>query len=267
MPHIKVNGANIYYEEQGTGAETIVFSHGLLWSGQLYENQVAALKSHYRCITFDFRGQGRSEATESGYDMDTLAEDAAALIKALNCAPCHFAGLSMGGFVGMRVAFRHPELLKSLILLATSPDAEVKEKLGRYKLLNLVARCFGLGVVSSQVMPIMFGKKFLTDPLRKELKREFKSRIASNHRIGITKAIKGVIEREGVFEEIKKIKTPTLIIVGDQDVATVPAKSERIHSQIEGSKLILIPGAGHSATLEEPEAVNKAISDFLSSQK
>ncbi|MBI4854670.1 MAG: alpha/beta fold hydrolase [Acidobacteria bacterium] len=267
MPHIKVNGANIYYEEQGTGAETIVFSHGLLWSGQLYENQVAALKSHYRCITFDFRGQGRSEATESGYDMDTLAEDAAALIKALNCAPCHFAGLSMGGFVGMRVAFRHPELLKSLILLATSADAEVKEKLGRYKLLNLVARCFGLGVVSSQVMPIMFGKKFLTDPLRKELKREFKSRIASNHRIGITKAIKGVIEREGVFEEIKKIKAPTLVIVGDQDVATVPSKSERIHSQIEGSKLILIPGAGHSATLEEPEAVNKAISDFLSSQK
>lgn len=266
MPHIKVNGANIYYEENGSGKETIVFAHGLLWSGQLYENQVAALKTHYRCITFDFRGQGRSEVTESGYDMDTLAEDAVALIKALNCAPCYFAGLSMGGFVGMRVAFRYPELLKSLILLATSSDPEVKDKLGRYKLLTLVARYFGLGIVSSQIMPIMFGQKFLNDSSRKELQKEYRARIASNNRIGITKAIKGVIERAGVYEDIKKIKTPTVIIVGDQDVATVPAKSERIHSQIANSKLVIIPGAGHSATLEEPEAVNKAISDFLNNQ-
>lgn len=265
MPHIKVNGASVYYEEEGTGNETIVFAHGLLWSGQLYQYQVAEFKKDYRCITLDFRGQGKSEVTESGYDMDTLAEDVAALIKVLNCAPCHFVGLSMGGFVGMRLAFRYPELLKKLFLLATSADPEPQEKLGRYRLLTFVARYFGLGVVSSQVMPIMFGKKFLTDYSRKSFKSELRARIASNHRVGITRAIKGVIERDGVYEDIKKIKTPTVIIVGDQDIATVPAKSERIHSQISGSKLVIIPGAGHSATLEEPEAVNKAIREFLTS--
>ena len=102
MPHIKVNNVKLYYEESGSGTETIVFSHGLLWSGKMFAAQVEHLESRYRVITYDHRGQGRSEVTEQGYDMETVAEDAAELIKALNVAPCHFVGLSMGGFVGMR---------------------------------------------------------------------------------------------------------------------------------------------------------------------
>ena len=266
MPHIQVNGANIYYEEQGTGKETIVFAHGLLWSGKLYEQQVKVLKEHYRCITFDFRGQGQSEATKTGYDMDTLCKDAAELIKKLNAVPCHFVGLSMGGFVGMRLAFRYPELLKSLTLMETSADPEPKENIGRYKLLNFVVGLFGFGLVIGQVMPIMFGKKFLDDPSQAELKAEMKRRILSNRK-SITRAVKGVIERNGVYEEIKQIKTPTLIIVGDQDTATVPAKSERINQQIAGSKLVIIAGAGHTSTIEEPEKVNQVLIEFLGSNK
>jgi len=89
MPRLCVNGATIHYEEHGTGPETIVFAHGLLWSGRMFDRQVDALKDRYRCITFDFRGQGQSEVTATGYDMDTLAADAAALIEVLHCAPCH----------------------------------------------------------------------------------------------------------------------------------------------------------------------------------
>src|SRR5262245_2092320 len=99
MPKVPVNGAKLYYEETGQGPETVVFAHGLLWSGRMYDAQVAALKDRYRCITFDFRGHGRSEVTRSGYDMDTLTEDAAALIATLGATPCHFVGLSLGGFV------------------------------------------------------------------------------------------------------------------------------------------------------------------------
>src|SRR5690349_639574 len=124
MPHLKINGVNYYYEEHGSGKETIVFSHGLLWSGAMFAKQVAALKSRYRVITYDHRGQGQTEVTQGGYDMDTLTGDAVELIKALNAAPCHFAGLSMGGFVAMRLAIRHPELLKSVILMETSADPE-----------------------------------------------------------------------------------------------------------------------------------------------
>jgi pimeloyl-ACP methyl ester carboxylesterase len=250
MPTIKVS-------------ETIVFAHGLLFSGRMFENQVNTFKDRYRCITFDFRGQGQSGVTESGYDIDTLYEDTVALIEALRCSPCHFLGLSMGGFVGLRLAIRRPELIKSLMLLETSADPEPEENLPRYKMLNFVARWFGLGLVVNKVMPIMFGKKFLDDPQRTELKKRWRQHIINNHKIGITRAVKGVIFRQGVYDQLDQIKTPTLIIVGDQDVATVPAKSERMHSRIPGSKMVIIPGAGHTSTVEEPEAVNAELEEFL----
>ncbi len=263
MPKLNVNGAAIYYEEHGAGSETIVFAHGLLWSGRMFDNQVHALQDRYRCITFDFRGQGRSEITSSGYDIDTLTEDTAALIEALGCAPCHFLGLSMGGFVGQRLAIRHSSLLKSLMLLGTSADPEPEANRGRYRLLNFVARWLGLRIVAKRVMQIMFGEKFLNDQARTQEKEVWRQRLIANHRIGITRAVEGVINRAGVYDQLDRIAIPTLIIVGDQDVATVPAKAERIHERIRGSKLVVISGAGHTSTVEEPEAVNDALKEFL----
>jgi pimeloyl-ACP methyl ester carboxylesterase len=74
-----------------------------------------------------------------------------------------------------------------------------------------------------------------------------------------------VVERQGVYDQLDRIDLPALIVVGDQDVATVPAKSQRMHARIRGSKLVVIPGAGHSSTMEEPAAVNRAIAEFLAS--
>ena len=266
MPKLTVNNAKLHFEEHGAGPETIVLAHGLLWSGRMFDDQVNALKDRYRCITFDFRGQGQSEITESGYDIDTHGEDAAALIEALQCAPCHFLGLSMGGFVGMRLAIRRPGLLKSLMLVETSADPEPEENIGRYRLLNFVARWFGLRLVADRVMPIMFGAKFLRDPGRREQRHEWRERMIANHRVGITRAVNGVIDRAGVHDQLDGITTPTLIIVGDQDVATVPAKAERMHARIRGSRLVVIPGAGHTSTVEEPRAVNAALEEFLGTQ-
>jgi 3-oxoadipate enol-lactonase len=123
VPKIEINGVPIHYQARGEGAETIVFAHGLLWSEQIFENQIEVLQRRYRCISFDFRGQGQTAVTLSGYDMETLSADTIALIEALGAAPCHFVGLSMGGMVGLRIAIRRPELLKSLVLFATSADA------------------------------------------------------------------------------------------------------------------------------------------------
>ena len=264
MPEISVNGARLHYEDEGSGPETIVFAHGLLYSGLMFGAQVAAFKQRYRCIRFDFRGQGRSEVTESGYDMDTFYEDAVGLIEKLGCAPCHFVGLSMGGFVGMRLAIRKPGLLRSLTLMETSADPEPAENKGKYRLLGLVARWLGLGLVGNRVMPIMIGQKMLQDPSRREEVRLWRERLLSNHRVGIHRALGGVVDRQGVYEQLDRIDLPTLIIVGDQDVATVPAKSEHMHRRIRGSRLVIIPGAGHSSSIEEPAAVNAAMADFLS---
>lgn len=263
MPRLRVNGAELYYEEHGSGPEAIVFAHGLLFSSRMFDDQVAALKPRYRCITCDFRGQGQSEVTREGYDMDTLSQDAGALIAVLDAAPCHFVGLSMGGFVGMRLAARRPELLRSLVLLSTSADPEPRASLPKYTLLNLIARWIGFGLVVDKVMSIMFGQKFLTDPARAPVRAEWRQRMLANHRVGITRAVSGAVTRKGVYGELDRIQLPTLIVVGDQDVGTPPVKSKRIHERIRGSRLIIVPGAGHTLTVEEPMAVNAALEEFL----
>lgn len=265
MPIIHVNGAALYYEENGTGTETIVLAHGLLWSCRMFDAQVAVLQERYRCIAFDFRGQGQSEVTRDGYDMETLYQDTAALIEELHCAPCHLLGLSMGGFIGLRLAARQPELIRSLLLLETTADPEPGENIPRYKQLALVARWIGPGIVADRAMSIMFGQKFMTDPARAEERRLWRQRMSSNHRVGVSRATLGVLARKGVYDEIGKIRVPALIIVGDQDVAVPLINSQRLHEGIPGSRLVIIPGAGHTSTVEEPAAVNTAITEFLSS--
>ena len=263
MPYQKINGAQIYYEEHGDGPETIFFSHGLLWSGYMFHNQIAVLKDRYRCITYDHSGQGQTEVTRSGYDIESLYDDAIALIDTLDCAPCHFMGLSMGGFVGLRVGIRRPDLLKSLTIMESSSDTEAHQTRRQYRLLSIVAYWIGLRVVADRVMEIMFGQKFLNDPERAKLKDEWKERMVANDRVGITRAVSGIITREGISEQLDQIRVPTLIIVGDQDVATVPAKAEKMHASIPNSKLVIIPDAGHTSTIEEPEAVTAALVDFF----
>lgn len=172
----------------------------------------------------------------------------------------------MGGFVGLRLGIRRPDLLKSLTLIESSSDPESVESARSYRMLNIVARWIGLQIVADRVMQIMFGQKFLNDPGRASLKQEWKQRMVANDRVGITRAVSGVITRQGVTEQLGQIKTPTLIIVGDQDVATVPGKAEQMHAGIPNSQLVIIPGAGHTSTVEEPEAVTVAMEAFLKNQ-
>jgi 3-oxoadipate enol-lactonase len=263
MPTLRANDADLYYEEHGAGPEAIVFAHGLLWSGRMFDDQVAALKDRYRCITFDFRGQGHSAVTSGGYDMDTLTADAAALIEALGAAPCHFVGLSMGGFIGLRLGARRPELIRSLMLLETAADPEPAANVPKYKRLTFVARWLSLGLVADRVMPIMFGQRFLTNPARAAQRAEWRRRLLANHRVGITRAVMGVIARPGVEDELGQIRAPTLVISGDQDVAVVTERSRRMQERIPGARLAIVPGAGHTASVEEPAAVNAALQEFL----
>jgi pimeloyl-ACP methyl ester carboxylesterase len=260
---LAVNGTTLYYEQTGAGQEAIVFSHGLLWSNRMFEAQVAHFKERYRCMAYDHRGQGHSAIARSGYDMETVYQDGVALIEALQLAPVHFVGLSMGGFVGMRLAARRPDLLKSLILMETSADPEPPENIPRYRLLNFIARWLGFRPVTKSVMQIMFSQSFLNDPTRQAERDYWQQQLWNNHRVGITRAVQGVITRQGVYEELPKIALRTLIIVGEEDVATVPAKSERIQAQIRGSQLVRIPQAGHTSSVEQPARVNSAIEQFL----
>ncbi len=263
MPHATVNGVRIFYEERGRGAETIVFSHGLLWSTALYEPQLEALAGEYRCIAWDHRGQGRSESpNERSHQIESCYHDALALLEHLHATPCHFVGLSMGGFVGMRIAARHPELLRSLSLLATASDPEPREHLPRYRTLNRVAGLLGIGVVAPKVMPIMFGQTFLTDPARSDERERWLAELRKNQRT-ITRAVNGVIERESVSDELGNIRCPVQILHGDEDAAISRVRARTTYERIAGSRFHAIPSAGHSMTVENPVAVNEALRNFL----
>ena len=266
MPIINVNNVDIYYEDSAPNDKqkpVMVFAHGLLWNTGMYDKQVEYFKADYRCIAFDFRGQGQSEVTKSGYDMETLTEDTLALLDALQINKCHFLGLSMGGFVAQRIALKRPELLLSLTLIETSADPEDPTNVPKYRKLMKAVRWLGMKRVSKNIMPIMFGSSFLADKSRKADRREWLSILQSNRKGGVVKATTGVIERLATYDQLSDIKTPTLIIVGDEDVATPYAKAERMHFAIAGSKLVVIEGAGHTSTVEEPEKVNKVINTFL----
>lgn len=263
MARITVNGVELFYEDTGGSGEPILFSHGLLWNTSLFAPQVAALQGRYRCIAYDHRGQGQSaDGQGSEIGMDLLTDDAVALIAALGLEKVHFCGLSMGGFVGMRLAARFPHLVHALILCETSADAEPAENVPKYKKLNFVARWLGLRFVSAKVLPILFGQTSLTDARRAAEKAAWKMQLEGNRR-SIWRAVSGVINRSAVIDELPRIAAPTLVIVGDEDVATTPAKAERIARAIPDARLVRIAKAGHSSTVEQPQAVNAAILDFL----
>jgi pimeloyl-ACP methyl ester carboxylesterase len=264
MPYLSLPSLNLYYEEVGTGPETLVFSHGLLWSHRMFEAQVAELSKSYRVISYDHRGQGKSEV-KGPYDMDTVAADAAALIQNLVDGPVHFIGLSMGGFVGMRLAARHPELIKSLVLLETSANAEPLENLPQYKVLNGIVRWIGIiPPIANKVMKIMFAHSWLQDSANTTSIRRWKKELSSNKK-SITGPVEGVIYRKGVEEELGNISCPTMVIVGDEDVATTPEKAAFIQKGIKGATLEFITGAGHSSCIEKPQEINRLLKDWLKS--
>ena len=264
MPAIDVNGTSLYYEDTGPGStgQTIVFSHGLLWNTSLFAPQIAELRERYRCIAWDHRGQGRSAADHRHcIGMELVTQDAIALCERLAPGPVHFAGLSMGGFVAMRVAARRPELVRSLILIETSPDPEPLENVKRYRMLTTVVRAIGPRVVASRTAPIMLGRSILTDPARREEVAGFIKVMTA--RRDIWRAVNGVVDRAGVYDELGRIHAPTVVIVGDEDVATPPPKAQRIVAAIAGAHLEVVARAGHSSTVEAPEAVTTAIERHL----
>ncbi len=264
MTTIDLNGTTLYYEDTGPGStgETIVFSHGLLWGTELFAPQIEALRGRYRCIAWDHRGQGRSAPDHrETIGIELVWQDAVLLLEALGLSRVHFCGLSMGGFVAMRVAARRPDLVRSLILIETSSDPEPLENIKQYRLLTRVLKLLGPRVVRGRIGPIMLGQTILTDPARRADVARFTALMS--RRKDIWRAVNGVIDRAGIHNELGKIATPTLVLVGDEDLATPRPKAEKLAGAIRGAALAHIARAGHSSTVEEPAAVTKAIESFV----
>ena len=262
MPTATANGIDLNYVESGHGAQTVVFAHGLLLDQHMFEAQRQALDARYRVIAYDHRGQGDSAPAAGGYDMDSLTEDTVDLIRATGSAPCHFIGLSMGGFVGMRLAARYPELVRSLTLLSTSASPEAMLQRVRYRAMQAVLALFGPGPLISQMLPVMFGQSFLQDPARAAVRERWIHHVQSLPR-RVVGPVSGVIGRVGVVDELKYIRCPTLVLTGDEDHTTPSAEAERIVAHIAGARLVRLPGCGHTSSIEAADAVSQALAEFL----
>lgn len=257
---------NNHYIDTGDGPETIVFAHGFLFSSAMFEPQIEHLRTNYRCVAYDHRGQGQSPVADGGYDIDTLTDDAIALIEELGVGPCHFVGLSMGGMVGMRVALKRPDLVKSLALISTTPFGTPKDVAKGYGMLALMGRLFGFGMLAKKVAPMMFGQDFMTDPARAAERKHWIDVIGANSRKGASRTIKGLTLAADISADLAQLNIPVIYIAGEQEAALPPEISAKTQALISGCQLAMVPNAGHSSTIEQPAAVNAILSRFFDAQ-
>jgi 3-oxoadipate enol-lactonase len=240
MTLVAVNGIQLNISDSGPppgkpDAPVLVMGHGLLFSTSMWRHQIEALRDTYRCIAVDWRGQGA----------------------------VHYAGLSMGGFVGQRLAARRPDLVRSLILIDTSSGPEDPEKIKKYRLLATVYGLLGMKPLLGQVAPIMFTPAYLETEAGKATVGVWTGELAQLNRKGVKKAIRGVTDRQPIVEEIGTITAPTLVIVGSDDVATPVAKAQVIADAVKGARLEVLGGVGHVSTLEDPARISALMTDFL----
>jgi pimeloyl-ACP methyl ester carboxylesterase len=197
-------------------------------------------------------------------DMETLYFDAAALIERFDVAPCHFVGLSMGGFVGLRLAARRPDLLKSLVVADTRAGREPAENLPRYERLTTVAEWLGTRLVVDRVMPLMFSDRFLEsdDPRIRDRRETWRERLAGRSK-HVHKAVRGVLHRASVESELGEIDVPTLVIHGEEDRAVHVDEGRELADVIDGAELRTFPETGHLSSIERPEQFSEALAEFL----
>ncbi len=262
MATITINGAALKYDTYGNGPETILFIHGLMLASESWEAQVAAFKDRYRVITYDLRGQGQSEKTAARLDLDSLAEDAAALIDLLAGGPVHVVAFSMGTFVAMRVAARRPELVRSLTLIGPSAAAEEPENMPKYAKLIRFVKLFGPAPVAGRLMMILFGDTYLEDPAKKAGRTRWRGVVKRLPR-ALARAAEASAHRKAITGELAAITAPALIVSGEEDRPISPAQARAVHAGIRGSRFLAVERTGHAVMIERPEAFNASLAGFL----
>jgi len=259
MPSQEINGFSMHYREKGTG-EAVVLIHGFPLSSQIFESQIEALSSSYRVIAPDLRGFGQSTNTDR-FSINSLADDVHKLLSRLKVLPCVVGGLSMGGYIAEAFYKKYPNDIKKLILLNTKAEGDSSAaKDGRNKMIAL-CREFGSAGVAKEMLPKMLSPKTIerkNDVVDKLLKL-----MEAQPALTVEHALEALRDRDDQTALLGKISVPTLIISGDGDQITGPLVAEPMQKAIAGSKLVVIPSAGHLSTMENPAAVNDALLEFL----
>ena len=253
---IDVQGLNVHVQVEGPpGAEPVLLLHSLGTSLHVWDEQARALARQYRVIRPDMRGHGLTATTPGPYAIDALARDALGVLDALGVARAHVAGISIGGLIAQSLAAQAPERVLRLALVDTAlaiPPAQ--PWLDRAALV----RAQGMRAVEDAVIARWVTPASLPSPGAQGAR----AMLTRTDPEGYAAAAEAIAAAD-LSQSSRALRCPTLVLVGDGDLATPVSSAEALRDAIPGAVLQVIPNAAHIPTVERPEAVTAALQGFL----
>ncbi len=260
---LDVEGARLYYTVTGTGYPLLLIHAGVADS-RMWDEQVAVFAQHYRVICYDLPGFGRTEMRGESF---AYYDQAAALLRALGAERAHVVGISFGGKVALDFALSYPAMVASLVLIApsvggdTTPNEMVRQFVAQEDALLEQGDLDGAAELNVRM--------WVDGPYRTpdQVNPLVRDRVREMQRHAFT-----LVEPEGMEERsltppamarLSEVTMPVLVLVGDQDIPRKVELAEQLERTIPGARHVVIPGAAHMVTMEQPEVCNRLILDFL----
>jgi pimeloyl-ACP methyl ester carboxylesterase len=262
MPKVKANNITINYEQQGSGEPLILIPY-LTADNACYAFQVAEYAKHFTCITPDLRGTGESDKPEGAYSTEVLADDVAAFMRALKIQNAHVSGLSLGAVIGMWLAAKYPELVKSLSLHSAWPKTDL---FAQTIVESLQALAKALGSVPEMVIRGLFPWCFT--PELYAARPDYIQSLADFVRSRPPQSVASFMQQSNaviahdVHSQLNRISAPTLITFGRQDMLISTRFAEPLKT-IRNSELLIFEGCAHAPLYEKVEEFNTKTLDFL----
>lgn len=258
MTKAHVNGTELNYRDSGTSKDVVLLLHAFPLHSGMWSRLSAALEKRHRVIAPDYRGLGKSGLPPEASTMELIAQDVRALMQHLRVERAAVAGLSMGGYVAFELYRQAPGLFRGLALCDTRAGADTEEgKAGREKFARTALEK-GLSWVADEMIP-----KLLRPQPDPAAVKEVRGLVAGGTPAGVAAAQRGMARRSDSTPTLATITCPTLVVVGEEDTLTPPAEAERMAAGVKGAKLVKIPNAGHLPCIENPDAFNRALSEFF----
>jgi 3-oxoadipate enol-lactonase len=261
LRRIAVNGVNLAVDVRGQGP-AILFVHGFPLDHTIWEHQLGHLEGWMR-IAPDLRGMGQSDAPDLGYSMATYAEDLLALLDSLGVDRVVLCGLSMGGYVIFEMLRRARARVRAVILMDTRAEADSADTRKARDASAVQAREGGSVAIAAAMLSRMLAESAPAE--QPALVDRVRRMMEATPVAGILGAISALRDRPDSTPLLPALADlPSLIVVGQEDRLTPPTLSQAMADRIPGSRIVVVPGAGHLTPMEKPEAATAAVADFLS---
>ena len=258
MAYAEVNGQRLYYEDSGGDGPAVLFSHGFLMDGEMFEPQVRELAGEFRCITWDERAFGRTEYDGKPFTYWDSADDAVGLLDHLGIPAAVLAGMSQGGFLSLRAALRYPARVRALVLIDTQSGGEDPAVLDSYRGMTADWIANGPVNVGDIVSGLIIGDPAVEPPWREKWEK------LPRENMGPAGAC--LFDRDDVTDRLGEILCPALVVHGTADVAIPMEKAEALASALSGAgPVVKIDGAAHAPNLTHAAQVNPPLRAFLDS--